>query len=386
MKLIDLILDQYERSSKWNNVITGNSSLRIEEKHYRQVGKDALIQQAKELEAKQLLKIVWIRGYYNVDIEKVVYPLSHMENFYHAVHRKPKYQIVLEQREIALKYLDIIESLWIRNYIKSEIITNLDKGRYEKDRDQLMLLYDCMVGLDQLDAPIYKRAFSKRYLMNSKVFEEKLQAKVIRIARNYYDGIEESMEDSDVLTQLNIQEYSQELYIKGCLRIKVEGNVISTGCFPYGTVLNTQTLRNAHILKNPQVKKILTIENKANFMSEPYEDGTLIFFSHGYFSPVEREFLIQLREKLEGQLVTYLHSGDLDYGGVCIFRYIRNKIFPKLKPYRMDLKTFEEYRNYGESIKKSTLEKLKKVDEPLLQELIDRIVETEIVIEQEAYL
>lgn len=386
MKLIDLIINQYERSSKWNNVTLGNASLRIEVKYYGQVGRDALIQQAKELELEHLLKIVWIKGYYNVDIEKVVYPLSHMESFYHLSHRKPKYQVVNEQRKSALEYLEVIKSPWIRNYIESEILCSLEKGKYEQDEDKLKLLHDCLVGLDQLDVPIYKRAFSKRYMKNSKVFEEKLQGKVIRIARDYYDGIEESMEDSDVLTQLNIEEYSQELYIKGSLRIDVEGNIIDTGCFPYGTVLNTQTIKNACFIDNPQIKKVLTIENKANFMAEPYEEGTLVIFSHGYFSPLEREFLIRLRDKLEGQQVTYLHSGDLDYGGVCIFRYIRNRIFPELNPYRMGLRTFEEYRGYGEPIKKSTLEKLKKVEESQLQELIDRIVETELVIEQEAYL
>lgn len=386
MKLIDLIIDQYERSSKWNNETSGNSSFRIEEKHYKQIGKDALIQQAKDLEAEHLLKIIWIRGYYNVDIEKVVYPLSHMEKFYQWANRKPKYKIVEEQRKMALKSLASIKSAWIKNYIESEILNALEKGRYESNEDKIGLLYNCLVGLDQLDAPVYKRAFSKRFLKNSKIFEEKLQEKVIRIARVYNDVVEETMEDTDVLSQLNIEEYSQELYIKGSLKLEVEGNFIDTGCFPYGTILNTQTLKKAHILDNPLIKKILTIENKANFMAEPYENGTLIIFSHGYFSPVEREFLIQLRDKLEGQQVTYLHSGDMDYGGVCIFRYIRNRIFPELKPYRMDIQTFDKYIGFGEPIKKSTLEKIKEVKEPLLQELIDRIVETELVIEQEAYL
>lgn len=216
------------------------------------------------------------KGYYNVDIEKVVYPLSHMEKFYDLVNRKPKYKIVDEQHKIAMEFHEIIKSPWISNFIESEIIANLEKRKYEQDKDKLMLLYDCMVGLDQLDIPVYKKVFSKRYLKNSKVFEQKLQTKIIRIARKYYDVVEENMEDTDVLSQLNIEEYSQELYIKGSLKLEVEGNLIDTGCFPYGTVLNTQTLKNAYILENPQIKKILTIENKANFIAEPYEKGALI--------------------------------------------------------------------------------------------------------------
>jgi hypothetical protein len=45
MKLLDLIIDQYERSSKWNNEISSNASFRIEEKHYKIVGKGTLIEE-----------------------------------------------------------------------------------------------------------------------------------------------------------------------------------------------------------------------------------------------------------------------------------------------------------------------------------------------------
>ncbi|WP_313134863.1 Wadjet anti-phage system protein JetD domain-containing protein [Anaerocolumna sp.] len=399
MKLLDLIIDQYERSSKWNNETSGNASFRIEEKHYKIVGKATLIDEAKELECSELLKIRWVKGYYNVDIEKVEYPLSNMTYFYQMSRRKPKYISVAEQKDMVMKYYHIFKKSWIRNYIKLEVLPklekgdchkNLKKGDCENDLEKMKQFYQCLYGLDQLESPMFKRVFSKRYLNNSKVFEKELQKKIISIARKYADSVEEamdsSMEDSDILNQLYIEEYSQELNIKGKLRIEVEGSVIDTGCFPYGTVLNSQTIKNAIILDNPQITKILTIENKANFTAEPMEEGTLIIFSHGYFSPLERKFLKELADSLLEQPVTYLHSGDLDFGGVCIFRYIKNRIFPQLKPYRMDKDTFEKYKNYGEPIETATLEKLNKLKEPMLQELINLIIETGLVIEQEAYL
>ncbi|HWT27645.1 MAG TPA: hypothetical protein VN131_06870, partial [Mobilitalea sp.] len=63
MALIDLILDQYERSVKWKGEATGNASFRVEEEHYDIVGKEALILEAKNLEKEQLLRIRWIKGY-----------------------------------------------------------------------------------------------------------------------------------------------------------------------------------------------------------------------------------------------------------------------------------------------------------------------------------
>lgn len=100
MKLLDFIIDQYERSSKWNNGTSGNTSFRIEEKHYKIAGKLTLISEAKELENTGLLKISWVKGYYNIDIEKVEYPLLNMEHFYRLTNRKPKYIVVEEQKKL----------------------------------------------------------------------------------------------------------------------------------------------------------------------------------------------------------------------------------------------------------------------------------------------
>ncbi|WFR58364.1 hypothetical protein QA584_04655 [Anaerocolumna sp. AGMB13025] len=39
MNLINLFLDKYERSTKWNGIKEGNVSLRIEENDYKIIGK-----------------------------------------------------------------------------------------------------------------------------------------------------------------------------------------------------------------------------------------------------------------------------------------------------------------------------------------------------------
>jgi hypothetical protein len=311
-----------------------------------------------------------------------------MEIFYIKTERIPKYQLIKQKEDLITTYYNKLKSPWIRKYTEQELLPKLNKGAGNKEYEELQKLLQCFLGLDQLEAPIFKRIFSKRYLNNSKTFEKELQDRIIRIARKYCDDIEaeDAMDDSEVLSQLYIEEYAQELSVKGSLKIEIMGKRIDTGIFPFGTVLNTQTMKNAVILDHPRITKVITIENKANYIMEPFEEGTLIIFSHGFFSPLEREFLKQLRDKLSGQKIAYLHCGDMDYGGIRIFQYIRSCIFPELQPYRMDIDTFEQYKAYGEPIEKGPLEKLKHLKEPLLQTLIDRIIETGLVIEQEAYL
>ena len=112
-------------------------------------------------------------------------------------------------------------------------------------------------------------------------------------------------------------------------------------------------------------------------------------YSHGFFSPAEREFLRELRKCLHtaGTGTEYYHSGDLDYGGMRIFMHIQKEIFPDLKPWRMDWETLEHYREQGEPREPEFLKKIKELEvPPELQELKAAILESGITLEQEAFL
>lgn len=86
--------------------------------------------------------------------------------------------------------------------------------------------------------------------------------------------------------------------------------------------------------------------------------------------------------------VQYFHSGDLDYGGIKIFQHIRRVIFPELQPLQMDVDTYEAYQEFAEELETETLEKLKQVQDenPQIQELIRKLLETGKGIEQECFL
>lgn len=131
---------------------------------------------------------------------------------------------------------------------------------------------------------------------------------------------------------------------------------------------------------------MITVENKANYMSMPYEEGILLIFSHGYFTPKEREFLQGLERVLCDDEVEFYHTGDLDYGGICIFRYIKDRIFPKLRPIMMDVEQYERYKEQALPIEDTTWEKLNALKVPEMQLLINQILKERKVIEQESFL
>ena len=83
--------------------------------------------------------------------------------------------------------------------------------------------------------------------------------------------------------------------------------------------------------------------------------------TEGYFTPKEVYFLKKL-SLIVSKECEFLHWGDMDFGGISIFMFIKDRIFEKLMPYRMGVADFEEAlkKDAGIPLKASTREKLQK--------------------------
>ncbi len=412
--LLDMILQKHEEhSSDWEkDDPVGSRKMKIQQKDYDTYGRSDLLKEARELEEQKLIKVKWMGG--RADMEYVQYQLEQMSRIYEMAGRIPKLQRVRSEQAVDLKLVETYaaeaESSWLKDYY-GELSDQIHRGKSLKNLEKHgELLFQCLNALEKLTEPTFIRIFSSYALTDaktrgSKVFKDQLQSRVICIAKKYHPMVEDTMNDRQVLEQLYLTDYSQELAVKGDLKLEQpDHQVVDLGKMPGGVILTTETLKSSKICGKQEIKKVITVENKANFAYMPYEKGTLILFCHGFFSPLEREFLQKLEEVLErGEQdmvqspglakieecavgVEYYHTGDLDYGGVRIFKHIREHVFPKLQPLFMDAEQFDRYLEYGSDIEKSSWEKLKDMEEPLLQPLIDRILTTKKVIEQEVFL
>ena len=152
-------------------------------------------------------------------------------------------------------------------------------------------------------------------------------------------------------------------------------------------MINSQTFERAFPVSIKGVQRIVTIENKANYEEMKYREDTPYLFCHGFYSPKERIFLKRLMEVAEGE-IQYFHWGDMDMGGIRIFRFNKKNIFPKLKPYKMDREAFQEAleRGAGIPLEEKKKEKLEKLNAGELEELKKCILEKGVEIEQEILL
>ena len=383
--LVRRILDKIESSSvDWRENASGNRSLKIQQEDFNRAGKSELLEEARMLEQRGLVQIKWLE--YGNDIEKITYCLKQAGQFYELSDLTPKWERIQEERQTLCRWSKQAQTGWLKAYYEDQA-ASLEKGKQSSDLQKYgEQLFICLNAVEKLKEPVYQRVFSVAVLGSTKVFENVLRTRVVSILSAYHPDVDEAMNDKEILSQVYLEEYAQELAVKGNLKIILMGKEISLADFYYGTVLNTKTLRHAEVPAGQNIRKIITVENKANYVSMPYEEETLIIFSHGFFSPLECEFLRKLLAVLPD--VEFYHTGDLDYGGIRIFRHIREHVCPRVRPLSMDADQYDHYIQYGYEIKPETLKKLEDMrgTEPLMEELIEHMIKGKMGIEQECFL
>lgn len=383
--LVQKIIGQQEKSSvDWQKGASGNRSLKIQQEDFDRAGKTELLQEARMLENRGLIQIKWLE--YGNDIEKITYHLEQTGQFYELLGLPSKWEKLELQKQSLSPWIERAKTAWLKTYY-SDLEKMLGNGKIPADLTKYGTpLFRCLDALEKQNEPVYQRVFSIKVLGSTKKFETVLRERVVAILSKYHPDVDEAMSDKEILSQVYLEDYAQELAVKGNLRLNLEGMSIQTGDFRYGTVLNTETLRYADIEPNQEIRTIISVENKANYVSMPYEEGTLVVFSHGFFSPLECTFLKKLLMVVPN--AEFYHTGDLDYGGIRIFKHIREHICENVRPYQMDANWYDRYIQYGYEMKPETLKKLETMrgTEPLMEELMEHMLKGRMGIEQECFL
>lgn len=349
-------------------------------------GRQALLRQAKSLEQAGLIRADWRDM--GADIDRIHYSVEIIPELCKRAGTEDPRERQLRFISQVSAWLEEVRGTFLETYYEG-ILKRLSDGKKVKDPDlEDLPFFHCLNAIVHLQKPVWKRVFSASIFGSSKKFESKeYEPRILTVLRTS-PLCDEEMEDDEVLRIHGILTYSQTLEWKGPLRYRLEdGTIIDSSANKYGTVLNAQTIEHALPCALPGVKQILVIENKANYEDMTYSADILYIFCHGFFSPKEVRFLKKLAEITETG-AEYLHWGDMDFGGIRIFRFNQQHIFPDLKPYRMDPETFTAALNAGAAIplpdaKRTRLEKMAAGD---LEALKQCILENGAEIEQEVLL
>jgi hypothetical protein len=371
-------------------------------------GRSVLLRQAGELE-----KLTGISGKIIVKWKAVRTEIEKITVSSDAIPLLCQVEQIEDPRERQLSQMELTESWksrvaqadWLIPYY-DHILERLNSGKLVKDvpglEDPLFFLFLNKTAEER--KPLYRRAFSAQVctiwngiaqtkqseskITPTKRFEKIYQSAVLSVLKQYSPLYEEGMSDEELLTAHGILTYAQTLEFKGAVSYRIDdGPAISTAAQIYGTMFNKQTLENAVPISIVGIRQIMTIENKANYEKMQFRPDTLYIFCHGFFSPLERKFLSRVVE-LAGTDTEYFHWGDMDYGGIRIFKFLQKNLFPKLKPWKMDVTDYKMALQMGASISLETdkRERFEQMDAGVLTPLKEAILKNGKEIEQELLL
>lgn len=401
MTLIQWLIAQIDSKSYRAGKTGGHHHPKVDNKVLEALGgRENLICQARELERDILFgksgRISFDWCDMNDDIKKIHYSADIMKDLCER-------EGIEDPRARQLRYIYILKQwqkrageTWLTDYYENEI-RKLEEGNCSKmiqDNLEDGHLYRCLDAILHLEEPLEKPIFSARIFQDvklqgesvtpSKIFRKKYESKVIGVLRQSPDYME-GMSDDEVLAVHGILSYAQTLEWKGPLRYSLDtGDEVDSSCNKYGTIINSQTLEHAVPRDLAGVKRIMIIENKANYEKKTFREDELFIFCHGFFSPKEVRFLKRVADIAEDG-TEYYHWGDMDYGGIRIFQFNKMNVFQELKPYRMGRKDHEKAvaEGAGAKIEENKRKKLEEMDAGELEELKNCILEKKLEIEQE---
>lgn len=346
-------------------------------------GREEFLRQVRCLENAGLITAMYQNV--NTDVKKITVSMEQIDRLYEFEGLENPRKVIAQKQDFLTRQKALVTEKWLLEYYKA-LEKQLGRGTIPdnlKDENIFLIL----TAMTRLEEDIWRRRFSVNVLGDSKRFENDYEDKILTVLKKYSPKAEEGMEDAEILAEHKIRTYSQTLELKGGIEYRLEQALIDTSASVYGTVLNAQTLERAFPVSLKSVKKIITIENKANYESMTYSPDILYVYTHGFPSPQERVFLRQV-EKLADKTVEFRHWSDMDYGGIRIFQFLKKNLFPQLHPMGMDREAYIKLleRKKGRPLPEGKRRLLEKTQTKELEDLKEAILRYGVEFEQEDML
>lgn len=345
--------------------------------------------QMKQIESAGLICILWKDKKENHIIQKVRLNLQNLDKAYSYVKRTSKYELIHQNIEMLNSYYKQIDTmnLTVSKKFVGFLLDRLKENKTVKeyielnDRSGSKLLLSAIQAVEQNVKPLYVREFSILNFRDSKVFEQ-LLTKVHHIFYRF-DEYYKSKDMMEWLAEHNIYQTPNFVNIKGDIKIRLGEETMNLACFHHGLGVSGEDIDRIEILRNENVDKIITIENLTTYFRWQ-EKGSLIVYLGGYHNVVRRNLLKKIYKSFPE--ASYYHFGDIDAGGLEIYRDLRDKTGIPFKMYQMGLNVLKKYECYGKRLTQNDKTRLLNMQEfanEEVKELIAYMLQHDVKLEQE---
>jgi hypothetical protein len=213
-------------------------------------------------------------------------------------------------------------------WAKSEAAYRLTTGQTGAAKEFLTLL----ASISRQEARgLDARTFSFRATADTKAFDRHAS----RIAAVLGVRMGEPGAAADVVwAHIGLERFSHPVHLRGAVAVTGPTGVLVDGNVKPFASVHPDMLSQLAVLATPPA--ILTIENYASFNRQvrEIEDGSLVVYTGGFPSAGVVELLSKLLRALPAD-VPFFHWGDIDAGGLRIFRFLEENLPRRPLPYLM---------------------------------------------------
>lgn len=364
--------------------------------------KDAFLAALADLEARGMLRYDWQkfeRGnlvntvWLRFDDEAVLAEAYRLANL------APRRRALDAVEQLLVEALDAApRTAWVRQCYADMLRQLREKHKLLSllaDETAARDLIRALQSIEQMDGEeIMERVFSLRCYGDTKYFEKHVKNRLAAVLKAYLSG--ESKADFDkeeALAQIGIVKWPEVMEFCGSLCFCMPGGIERDySAERYGSYLNAKTVAAATHWCTKSVRRVLFIENKANYtwyLEKEYRSEELVVYHGGHYSPVRGRFFRHIVQAID-PMAEFLHWSDIDLGGFRLFLRLKEQIAPTLRPYRMDVATLEAMRQYGEPLAADYRKKLEKaaVDDryAIFHSVMEKMLAENLRLEQECFL
>ncbi|WP_051379507.1 Wadjet anti-phage system protein JetD domain-containing protein [Bradyrhizobium murdochi] len=220
--------------------------------------------------------------------------------------------------------LDEMTARWTRN----EPAYRLTAGQADAAKEFFTLL----ASISRQEAKgLDARTFSQKATNDTKAFDRHAS----RLAAVLGVQIGQPGAAADVVwAHIGLERFSHPVHLKGPIAVDgASGRVVDGRAEPFASI-HPEMLSQLSVLVRPTA--VLTIENYASFNRQvrEIEDGSLVVYTGGFPAAGVIELLSKVLVTVPAE-VPFLHWGDVDAGGLRIFRYLEENLPRGPRPHLM---------------------------------------------------
>jgi len=342
--------------------------------------------QFQDIARQNWITLTWLPGESGYLLESVA--LGRAEPLYALLQREP-----LADRQNRLETLLLAERFrfpdedW-RSQVIRHTLAQVRAGKSPSpfsltDMDWNTDLLAILVTLPDVRVETPFRVFSVRTFNDSKRFES-LEPAIVRLARFAHPEWKRLPAD-ELLSELNLVPNPTFINLAGNWQITTDrGEILNLGGFVPS--LGFPAAQTASIRSVPvYAEAVLCIENLTTFYEflrtrSAQSPSFATLCTMGNPSPSVRRLL----RLVPDQVPIYLWA-DLDYGGFNILSQLRQLVRPDVKPYRMDIATFDAFAHLSRPLTENDVRRLKHLAarrelqdvQPIIQHLLQRRLKLE---------